>query len=201
MSYLFSELLQGDSDNRRGPGRRFGPYHLFGALSEISASGRTGRARISKSLGIGEGSARTLLDLLEESSLISRSNAGIVLTDRGRSALASFPVRIVSISRCTLSTGKHTSMGVVTGRSKSVTNGIRQRDEAVKHGGDGAITMVVREGRLLLPPDYGEVRDETVEKAAFGSLGSSDGDAVVIASGSTQPLSQMATFHAAITLL
>lgn len=201
MSYPFSELLTGSGQTQKGPQRKFGPFHYYKALKEIWASGRTGRARISSLLGIGEGSARTLLGELESASLISRSNAGMVLTARGTAFMESFPVKLASIRRTTLSTGPYSAIAVAKGRSGRVTNGIAQRDAAVKNGGDGAITIIVRKGRLILPPDHIAVEDAAIKAAAFSDLKAADGDAVIIASGPTAILSETAAFFAAMTLL
>ena len=201
MSYLFSELLAEDSEAYRGPRRKFNSFHYYRALREILDSGRTGRARISRAIGIGEGSTRTLLDQLEELSLVSRNNAGIVLTDKGKKEISGFPVAMESIDGTGLSTGKHSSLAVVRGRGRRVTNGILQRDAAVKGGGGGAITMVIRGRKLLLPPDFKQVHDAAAVRTAFSILQGREGDAVIIGSGSDPITSQMATFFAAMTLL
>ena len=201
MSYPFSELLTGSSQTQKGPQRKFGPFHYYKALKEIWASGRTGRARISNLLGIGEGSTRTLLDELESASYISRSNAGIVLTAKGTAFMEGFPLRLAPMQHSSLSTGAHSTIAVAEGRGGHVTNGIAQRDAAIKSGGDGAITIIVRNGRLILPPDYIMVKDTAIKSAAFSELRARDGDAVIIASGSTAILSETAAFFAAMTLL
>lgn len=201
MSYLSSELLAEESQTHRGPARKFGPFHFYMALREIASSGRIGRARISKALGIGEGSVRTLLDLMEEKSLVKRNNAGIVLTDSGKALMERFPIRITRVGKCELSVGKYSSLALVRAGGRRIGNGIAQRDAAIKNGGDGAITMVVRNGKLLLPPDFTYVTDTTINIAAFTTLGATDGDGAIIGSGPTRVDSEKAAYHAALTLL
>lgn len=201
MSYLFSELLAEDVEAYRGPRRKFNSFHYYRALKEILDSGRTGRARISRAIGIGEGSTRTLLDQLEEHSLVRRNNAGIVLTEKGRSEISEFPVSMAGVDETTLTTGPHSSIAVVRGGGRRVSNGIRQRDAAIKGGGAGAITMVIRGKRLLLPPDFKQVNDAAAVRVVFESLLGREGDAVIIGSGSGPIESEMATFFAALTLL
>ncbi len=184
----------------KGPRRKFGAFHIYKAVSEVAVSGRTGRARISEALGIGEGSVRTLLDRLEDLSLIKRSNAGIVLTQKGKSLFERLPFTIKRMRQCALLPGPFSSIAVVRRASDMVTTGIAQRDAAIKNGGDGAITMIVRGGKLLLPPDLSAVDDSTVNDAAFSDMRVLDGDAVIISSARTPILSEQATFFAAATL-
>lgn len=201
MNYLFSELGDEARELHKGPRRKFGAFHYFRALGTIRDEKRIGRARISSLLGIGEGSVRTLLDGLEEAKLISRNNAGIVLTERGSAALSRFPIRLCRIGRCALFPGLISSAALISGRGHAVSNGIKQRDAAVRNGGTGAITMVVTGGRLSLPPDNKTVDDGSAMNAAFSTLGAADGDAVIVGAAGTGIGSEMAAFYAAATLV
>lgn len=201
MNYLFSELRHEGEESHKGPGRKFGAFHFYRTLNEIAERGRIGRARIAEAIGIGEGSARTLLDLLEFDSLIKRNNAGIVLTEKGRRFVEGLPFSMKGIGASALSTGPYSTLAVIRGRANRVTNGIFQRDEAIRNGGTGAITMIVSGGRLLLPPDLSRVDDVTANQSAFTLLGAHDGDAVIIGSGNTAILAEQATFFAVSTLL
>ncbi len=184
----------------KGPRRKFGPFHYFRALELICASGRIGRARLAEELGIGEGSMRTVLDELESRTLIERDNSGISATTGGKRVVSSSPVRMAPISSCSLSLAGHSSVAVVRGASKRVTNGILQRDEAVRNEGTGATTLIVKNGSLCIPPEMKQVRDAELEKTVFATLHAADGDAVVVGSGRTAFLSDIAVFAAAVTL-
>ena len=72
------------------PGRT--PYfieaHLVKALMTIDAEGPVGRVKLAKTLGLGEGTIRTLIKHLENEGLIKTSKAGIVLTSSGKKLTA-----------------------------------------------------------------------------------------------------------------
>lgn len=201
MRYRFSELLSMGGKSDKGPGRKFGPFHYFKALVLINNAGRTGRARLANELGIGEGSIRTLLDELETKSLIARNNSGIVLTKKGKSIISESPIMTMPIGDCSFSLSQHSSVAVVRSASERVSNGIRQRDEAVRNGGAGAITMIVRNGRLYLPPEMKQVIDRELDNVVFNALQANEGDAVIMSSGNTAISSEMAVFAASVTLV
>jgi len=196
----YSELLDLAAGGRRGPQRRFGPFHYFKALDLVSGLGRTGRAEVARNLDIGEGSARTLLDDLHSAGYISRNNAGIRITERGMEILRSFPVKVLYIGEYPLATGRFSCLAVVAGGRNRVSNGIEQRDTAVKHGGSGAITLVYRDRRLLIPPDLRELKDSYIAKILKQSFDICE-DAAVLIGSAERPLSaEEATFYAALTL-
>ena len=201
MNYRFSDLLRIGLKSEKGPKRKFAPFHYFKALVIIDEEGRTGRARLASELGIGEGSVRTLLNDLESKSLILRNNSGIAVTPDGRKVISSSPIMTKTIRGCSLSLARHSSIGVVRHASKRVTNGILQRDEAVRSGGVGATTLIVRDGNLYIPPEMRHVKDTELEAVVFGILHANEGDAVIVASGSTAFSSEMAVFAASVTLL
>ncbi|MDH2904833.1 MAG: hypothetical protein PXX82_00555 [Methanomassiliicoccales archaeon] len=201
MNYRFSELLRMGGKSEKGPGRKFGPFHYFKALTLIDKAGRTGRAKLASEIGIGEGSIRTLLDDLETNSLIARNNSGNVVTSEGKRVISSLRIAIMGIQNCSLSLSGHSSVAVVKSASKRVTNGIMQRDEAVRNGGVGATTLIVRKKGLYIPPEMKHVNDRELENAVFGEMHASEGDVVIVGSGSTAISSEIAVFSASLTLL
>lgn len=197
MTFPFSEIEA--EQKTHGPQRRFSTFHYFKALKFIEDAGKTGRKRLSEELGIGEGSTRTLLNMLEQRSLISRNNAGIELTQRGRKVLSSFPFSIQPLPPGSLPFSGEACISIVRNGAGKVTNGIMQRDEAVRAGGSGAITLVVRDGRLLIPPDMLDLQSDIVLRTAR-SMGACDSDAVVIGLGNRRLNAELAAFYASTTL-
>ncbi len=187
--------------SEKGPRRKFGPFHYFKALMLIDKEGRTGRAKLASEIGIGEGSIRTLLDDLESNSLIARNNSGNVVTPEGKHVISSLPITIMPIRNCSLSLARHSSVAVVKSASRRVTNGIIQRDEAVRNGGVGATTLIVRKMCLYIPPEMKYVKDRVLENAVFGEMKASEGDVVIIGSGDTAISSEIAVFSASLTLV
>ncbi|MBX8631875.1 MAG: hypothetical protein J9259_05080 [Thermoplasmata archaeon YP2-bin.285] len=202
MSFRFSDIVRvGGPVRPKGPERKFGPFHYFKALCVINDAGRMGRARLSAELGIGEGSMRTLLNELEEASYITRNNAGIVLTAEGKRLLSSIPVVLGVADRCAFSLDSYSSVAIVRGAAGKVTNGLTQRDEAVRNGAVGATTLVIRKGCLLIPPLMEKVDDGELRKRIFSELRGRDGDAVIISSGKARQLAEKSAFAASLTLL
>ncbi|MBX8639973.1 MAG: DUF4443 domain-containing protein [Candidatus Thermoplasmatota archaeon] len=201
MNSRFSDLAGLPKLSPHGPGRKFGPFHYYKALSVLSEKGRTGRARLSSELGIGEGSIRTLLDELEDAGFIRRNNSGIVLTRKAQKTLSSFPVNTCPVKRCGLSLGSFTTAALARKAAPKITNGILQRDEAVRHGAAGAVTLLIMKGKLLIPPMMEPVTDAEAESAVFGRLLGSEEDAVILTSADSPEISEQAAFFAALTVV
>ncbi|MFA5452756.1 MAG: hypothetical protein WC248_04220, partial [Candidatus Methanomethylophilaceae archaeon] len=69
-----------------GPIPKFTDYHLWKALMSLDESRPLGRKKLSITLNIGEGSTRTVLDILSEQEFISIDKNGVILTDKGADA-------------------------------------------------------------------------------------------------------------------
>lgn len=70
----------------RGGSPRYGPYKAFLALKIIGSSS-LGRLRLAHMLGLGEASARTLLQRLKEANLIISKERGVELSEVGKEIL------------------------------------------------------------------------------------------------------------------
>jgi hypothetical protein len=201
MNSRFSEFADISKLSPHGPERKFSPFHYYKALSVLNERGKRGRARLSCELGIGEGSIRTLLNELEKASFITRNNSGIVLTRKAQKMVSSFPVSTCPVEGCGLALGRFTTAALARKAAQRVTNGILQRDEAVRHGAAGATTLIIRKGRLLIPPVMESISDKATETVVFGRLLGSDGDAVILTSAESPEISEQAAFFAALTVV
>lgn len=72
----------------RGGSPGFTPYHVFEALKILSRE-PSGRIGLALKLGIGESSARTLIERLEAQGLVVRSRSGVMVSERGLELLES----------------------------------------------------------------------------------------------------------------
>jgi len=161
-----------------------------------------GRQRLGEALGLGEGSVRTLVSLLRSRGLIRADERGMRLTSRGlreleAAGLESSPVsaRGLSVSECDVAVR-------VRGAAGRVRDGLRQRDEAVMAGAEGATTLVVRGGRLLMPPET-DIDSSSPELAgqvrrAFQLM---EGDAIVIGSARSRRAAEDGALAAAVDLM
>jgi hypothetical protein len=80
--------------------------------------------------------------------------------------------------------------------------GIPQRDEAVKAGADGSIIMVVRSGKLLLPPDNKDAAElSPVDNSRLTeTLTLGENDLIVIGFGKDQRRALAGAIAAALSL-
>lgn len=72
----------------RGGSPGFTPYHVFEALRMLSRE-PVGRVSLALRLGIGESSARTLIERLEAHGFIKRSRSGVMVVGKGLELLES----------------------------------------------------------------------------------------------------------------
>jgi predicted transcriptional regulator len=170
-----------------GPLHRFADYHVFRALLALQDGRRKGRKHLADSIGIGEGSMRTIVEYLRDRGLIDVKQTGVKVSAKGRDFLTQFPLEVKRLSPSDISVVRGKNVAVrVRGRSKRITLGIEQRDAAVKAGAAGATTVIVVGGKLIVPPDYDldvEQPDQASELRSAFRL--SEGDVVVIGTGPT----------------
>jgi DNA-binding Lrp family transcriptional regulator len=109
MSALVSafKLLTSLCTPSRGGSPGFTPYHVIEALKLLSRE-PLGRIGLASRLGIGESSARTLIERLEARGLIARSRLGVRLTREGLELLEllSRSIRVYDVDLGELSWGK-----------------------------------------------------------------------------------------------
>ncbi|MBI2108101.1 hypothetical protein HYT54_03155 [Candidatus Woesearchaeota archaeon] len=132
----------------------FNPYDILRCLFRIEEG--ISRQLLAKSLELGEGTIRTILDILKDRKLIESSKKGHFLSSQGRNALndlkksISLPKKIESehiyknLRKC----------GIALKGVKELANTYRLRDIAVKNGSEGALILKF-EKRLYAPEsDY-----------------------------------------------
>ncbi|NWF96805.1 MAG: DUF4443 domain-containing protein [Candidatus Thorarchaeota archaeon] len=187
----------------------FRPYHVAVALVMIGREQPLGRYEMCENMSIGEGSVRTLIKrLTEEGFTEADGKQGQRLTQKGlalfKAITADIPMGLFLDLRG-LVLYKKAYANLVRGRAKHVTNGIRQRDEAIVHGGldsAGATTLVYRNGLLVMPPDDFQVLRvyERQTLLLLDSLKPEDGDAVVIGTSDDPNVAREVSMAAAMTL-
>lgn len=137
-----------------GPPSTFTELHLAKAI-EIIDREATGRAKLSRELGLGEGATRTLINRLTDAGLATSTKRGIQLTRSGLSILAEsqgyFPRREI-VPESSITVGPCNFGILVRNGGHKVRKGIEQRDAAVRAGGVGAATLVFKKGLLYVPP-------------------------------------------------
>jgi hypothetical protein len=188
--------------SRSGPAPRFARFHVWKALRAIGRQGPIGRQRLSNILGLGEGSARTIVNFLVERGLVRADEAGMRLTAKGEREVLAAGFSMATVNARGLCVGECDVAVLVRGRADRVKDGLRQRDEAVKAGAAGATTLVFRGGRMLMPPetdmDTGYPQLARQVRAAFELR---EGDVIVIGSAGDLRAAEDGALAAAVDLL
>lgn len=168
------------SENNYGPMARYTDAHIFLVLDIIQRKGRVSRKGLVEETGLGEGSIRGMLKVLKEWRWVDVRQTGIHITEFGKRSFDSFRIRYVDVYNKKYAVSGFQQGIIVEDAADKVTNGMAQRDLAVRNGADGAVIFVMREGRIILPESW--VID--VEDPAFAeeirAAGIKDGDALVI---------------------
>ena len=137
-----------------GPAARITDADAFWILETLLTSGRTSRKDLSEMLYIGEGSIRKTISLLKECGLVEVYQTGMVLSNAGRELLDRIPVIPIDLRIKGSVVGEEQSAVVVKGVSKLIHNGQEQRDAGIRNGSLGCTTVLYRDGKLMIPPDW-----------------------------------------------
>ena len=184
-----------------GPMFRFNDANVYWSLHLLSDGRRMGRKRLADEVGVGEGSMRRIIDTLKEWDFINIKQTGITITKAGLSFLDQLPLRPVNIFVEGSVAGACQQGVLVLGGADKVVNGMEQRDAGIKVGADGCTTIVIRDGILMIPPDW-NMDDNTPELAykIRKEIGMTQSDALIIGGGETQALATEAAITAALQM-
>lgn len=117
-----------------------------------------GRRALASALQLNDGVIRGLLERLAESKMVTVTETGVQLSKVGkkglRKLLRQLSIRnIISLEQSDL-VPANSAMGVhVSKMYRPGMTGIVQRDEAIKAGAEGSITIAVLGSKLVIPPD------------------------------------------------
>jgi len=188
-----------------GPSPSFTELHLAEVV-EIIGCAAIGRARLSKEINLGEGATRTLISRLIDAGLATTNRRGIQLTKSGlliRAELKrNFP-REAAVPRSSITVGPHNFGILVANGGRKVTNGIEQRDAAVRAGATGAVTLLFKR-RLLYVPPMERVTARDWQRTARGILNifkPKENDAIVICGAESMRKAEEGARAAAWTLI
>lgn len=185
-----------------GPACRFGDAHIYYALSVLYDHERMGRRALADSIGIGEGSLRTMIATLKDWDLIDISRGGVAITRIGREFFSSIDLDIVDVPQSEYVVGTFQRGVVVRGFAERVTNGMEQRDTAIIAGADGASVFVVRDGSLIMPPAW-MMEEKDLEFASLirGSVPLDEGDVLIISGAEDPDIATVSAIAAGLGLM
>ncbi|RDE11188.1 MAG: hypothetical protein C4K47_10490 [Candidatus Thorarchaeota archaeon] len=187
----------------------FKAHHAAVAVIMIGRQQPLGRYELCDNLSIGEGSARTLLKRLTVAEYTTADGKqGQKLTRKGLALFdqitRDIPLGLfLDVPRLVMY--DYAYANIVKDRAQNVSDGIRQRDEAIIQGGygkAGATTLKYREGVLTMPPGNFDILSEYGDEVALviDSVKPEDGDAIVIGSAVDSNLAREVSMAAVITL-
>ncbi len=182
-----------------GPAPKFSAYHIWKAYEIIERKGPIGRKTLSKELGVGEGSTRTVLDKLLREGNIENTQRGAILTESGRKRFGSFDINVKKVEMGELTIGPFDCAVQIKSMAHLIALGCDQRDEAVRAGAMGATTLVCKEGKLDFP-DGGEYLDQERLATIFDSFDVCENDVFIIGSGPTYDMAERGAVTAALAL-
>ncbi|MDO5853865.1 MAG: hypothetical protein Q4Q62_07510 [Thermoplasmata archaeon] len=184
-----------------GPMFRFNDANVYWSLHILSGGRRLGRKRLAEEVGVGEGSMRRIIETLKEWDFIDIRQTGITITKAGQAFLAQIPIRPVDVFIEGSVLGKYQQGVIVLGGADKVINGMEQRDAGIKVGGEGCTTLVIRDGVLMIPPDWN--LDEKMPDVAYSirkDTGLTQDDALIIGGGDTEATAVEAAVSAALAM-
>jgi predicted transcriptional regulator len=188
-----------------GPYPSFSIFDVIKVLEIIAESGSIGRGKLSDELGLGEGATRTLLGRLTDAGLTVTMKSGCSLTERGKKIwgeLKAILPRKVELEKNELTFAVYNVAVLVRHRGEGVGKGLEQRDAAVRAGAKGAITLIFKNGRLVLPAISEDLSKDF--PIAFGQVAHSmepkEDDAVIISGADQRKEAEYGALAAAWTI-
>lgn len=158
-------IVKRATEPRRGVAPRYRPYHVIKLLRLLYHREPLGRHALSRELGLGEASTRTLLRRLRELGVVEVDRVGgAILTELGRKAIREFMEFVPAIARVTqvlerLKLDREAVAALVSSTLLGDAKPVVIRDYIVKRGASAALIVRVDEDAAKIPPD--DVGEET----------------------------------------
>ncbi len=183
-----------------GPIPKFNDYHIWKSLYCLTIDAPVGRKKLASLIGIGEGSTRTVLNILQENGLITVKKNGITLTPEGKATWNSVLMNVSPLVVTAITIGGANCAVQIPHSSNRVKYGCEERDTAIKAGALGATTLIVSNGMLLFPGnDY--PLDPRADRAIRAAFLLNNDDTIIIGTADTQAAAEEGAVTAGLNLL
>jgi hypothetical protein len=161
------------------------------------------RSLMTRELGLGEGSVKTLVKHMKMQGLVENSNSGMWLTSKGNAIYAKLHALIpqeMEIPRCSIALGKFNHVILLKNLAYNIRSGIEQRDEAIKAGAVGATTLIFKNKSLVLPGTGEDLmrNDQKVHSLIIEKLSPEENDVIIIGSSQSKKIAEMAAKSVAL---
>ena len=183
-----------------GPMFRFTDANVYWALHILSSGKRMGRKRLADEIGVGEGSMRRILETLREWEMIQIKQSGITITRSGLGFLSEIPLKVIDVDLGDSIVGDYSQSVLVFNVADKIQNVMQQRDAGIRVGATGCTTLVIRDGNLIIPPDWNMDVERPEIAKNVRATGITDKDAIIVGSGNDQRTAMMAALTAAFEL-
>lgn len=208
MPSLLETLTERCSRPRRGPKVEVPLYKLILLMRIVSLEEPIGRYLLVERVGLGEGVVRSILSMLAKHGVLRPLRGrGCMLTPEGRRQLQALlnkygVVGVEVVSPPQLDMGRFEVAAHVKGAASRVRLGVEQRDEAIKVGAQGALTLVFKEGRLVIPGVEESLEDvnPSLAKTLSSLFKLEEGDVVIICSSDERWKAEEAALATALSL-
>jgi len=156
-----------------GPAPSFNEAHVVKAIELICERGSVGRILLSRELGLGEGTTRTLLKHLKNEAILKTSRTGISLSEEGKKLFSNLRSKISACSEVPnspLTVGSCNIAVLIRNAAKAVGSGMEQRDIAIQSGATGATTLIFYNNKLLLPTGEKNISESKFNADALSKM-------------------------------
>ena len=189
-----------------GPAPSFNEAHVVKALELIGDYGSIGRIRLSKELGLGEGTTRTLLKHLKTEGITQSSRRGISFSEDGKKLFSGLRSKLsegVEVASGPLTVGPFNIAVLVRDSAKAIGSGMEQRDIAIKSGASGATTLIFSSNKLSLPSGEKNLSESMPElhKKLVTQFNPKENDVIIVGCAENRHLAETGAKMAAIKLL
>jgi len=209
VSRLLEVLAKWRGRTGRGPKVEVPLHKLILLMRVVGSEGPIGRYSLVDKLRLGEGVVKSMLSTLAKRGFLeAKKGRGCTLTPEGRRELEEL-LHKHGVAGLELLTTTHLGMGAfevavhVKGAASRVKMGVEQRDEAIKAGARGALTLVFRGGKLLVPGVEEPLEELSPRLASYlqGLFSLEEGDVVIVCSSDERWRAEEAALATALSLV
>ena len=189
-----------------GPAPAFNEAHVVKALEMIDKYQTVGRIKLSKEMGLGEGTTRTLLKHLKKEGVTQSSRSGISFSEEGKKLFSDLRSQLregIDVPSSPLTVGAFNIAVLVRNAAQAIGSGMEQRDAAIKSGALGATTLIFSSNKLELPQEEENLCESMPElhNKLVTQLNPKENDVIIVGSGENRDSAEIGAKMAAIKLL
>ena len=189
-----------------GPAPAFNEAHVVKALEMIDKYQTVGRIKLSKEMGLGEGTTRTLLKHLKNEGVTQSSRSGISFSEEGKKLFSDLRSKLregIDVPSSPLTVGAFNIAVLVRNAAQAIGSGMEQRDAAIKSGALGATTLIFSKNKLELPQEEENLCESMPElhNKLVTQLNPKENDVIIVGSGENRDSAEIGAKMAAIKLL